>query len=221
MPIGGDTMNLIKRFTTTVSATLDSAVGQLENHDAIIETTIKETRKSVAKTKARINTLRQQQRTYETQLIEAKEQYALWAQRATKLADKDQAKALQCLSRRNQSQNEIERLEQLIEQQKNLINDVSINLQKLQAKSDEMSQKHNLMRSRQAVADVNRAVGKASCNDSVDDTFERWESIVMEHEMEVSDICSRDPLEMEFEQQENEADLLLQLEELKQNNKEQ
>ena len=49
-------MNLIKRLTTSVSATLDSAVGQLENHDAIIETTIKETRQSVAKTKARINT---------------------------------------------------------------------------------------------------------------------------------------------------------------------
>ena len=78
-----------------------------------------------------------------------------------------------------------------------------------------MSQKHNLMRSRQAVADVNRAVGKASCETSVNDTFERWESIVMEHGMAVSDLCDRDPLEMEFAQQENESDLLLQLSELK------
>lgn len=211
-------MNLIKRLTTTVSATLDSAVGQLENHDAIIETTIKETRKSVAKTKARINTLRQQQRTYETQLNEAHEQHALWTQRATKLAESDQEKALQCLSRRNQCQSETVRLTQLIEQQKNLIQDVSINLQKLQTKSDEMSQKHNLMRSRQAVADVNRAVGKASYEVSVDDAFERWESIVMEHEMAVSDICSRDPLDAEFAQQETQADLLQQLDELKQSN---
>ena len=212
-------MNLIKRLTTTVSATLDSAVGQLENHDAIIETTIKETRKSVAKTKARINTLRQQQKTYETQLTEAHEQHALWTQRATNLAESDQDKALQCISRCNQCQSEIARLTQLIEQQKTLIHDVSTNLQKLQTKSDEMSQKHNLMRSRQAVADVNRAVGKASCETSVNDTFERWESIVMEHEMAVSDLCSRDPLDVEFEQQENDADLLQQLQELK-NNKE-
>ena len=211
-------MNLIKRLTTTVSATLDSAVGQLENHDAIIETTIKETRQSIAKTKARINTLRQQLNTYETQLSDAHEQHALWTQRATKLAESDQEKALQCLSRRNQSQSEITRLTQLIEQQKNLISDVSSNLQKLQNKSDEMSQKYNLMRSRQAVADVNRAVGKASSDVSVNDTFERWESIVMEHEMTVSDICSRDPLDAEFVQQENEADLLKQLAELKQSN---
>ena len=207
-------MNLIKRLTTTVSATLDSAVGQIENHDAIIEATIKQTRQSVAKTKARINTLRQQQQAYETQLKDARDQHASWTQRATQLANNDQDKALQCMSRRNQCQSEINRLTLLIEQQKSLINDVSLNLQKLQAQSDEMSQKHNLMRSRQAVADVNRAVGKAANNISVNDTFERWESIVMEHEMTVNDLCTRDPLELELTQQEDDAELLRQLTDL-------
>jgi len=207
-------MNLIKRLTTTVSATLDNAVGQIENHDAIIEATIKQTRQSVAQTKARINTLRQQQNVYETQLADAHDQHSLWTQRATKLANNNQNKALECLSRRNQCQNEINRLTLLIEEQKTLINDVSQNLQKLQIKSDEMSQKHNLMRSRQAVSDVNRAVGKTEINTSVNDSFERWESIIMEHEMAHSEICSRDPLEQEFVLQENEADLLKQLTEL-------
>ena len=207
-------MNLIKRLTTTVSATLDSAVGQIENHDAIIEATIKQTRQSIAKTKARINTLRQQQQAYETQLKDARDQHASWTQRATQLANNDQDKALQCMSRRNQCQSEINRLTLLIEQQKSLINDVSLNLQKLQAQSDEMSQKHNLMRSRQAVADVNRAVGKAANNISVNDTFERWESIVMEHEMTVNDLCTRDPLELELTQQEDDAELLRQLTDL-------
>ena len=207
-------MNLIKRLTTTVSATLDSAVGQIENHDAIIEATIKQTHQSIAKTKARINTLRQQQQAYETQLKDARDQHASWTQRATQLANNDQDKALQCMSRRNQCQSEINRLTLLIEQQKSLINDVSLNLQKLQAQSDEMSQKHNLMRSRQAVADVNRAVGKAANNISVNDTFERWESIVMEHEMTVNDLCTRDPLELELTQQEDDAELLRQLTDL-------
>ena len=49
-------MKLIKRLSTSITATLDSAVGQLENHDAIVEASIKQTRQSVAKTKARINT---------------------------------------------------------------------------------------------------------------------------------------------------------------------
>ncbi len=207
-------MNIFKRFTTSVTATLDNTVRQIENHDAIIEATIKQTRQAAAKTKARINTLRQQQHTYETQLKAAQEQTKLWEQRATKLASNDQAKALQCIARRNQCQNDIERLSGLIEQQQNLIIDVTRNLDKLQQQRDEMTQKHNLMRSRQAVADVNRAVGKVSQDESVNDTFERWESMVMEHEMAVSDVCASDPLDDEFSQQETQAELLIQLTEL-------
>lgn len=214
-------MNFIKRFTTTVSASLDNAVGKMENHDAIIDATIKQTRQSAARTKARINTLRQQLQTYETQLIEAHEQHALWSTRALKLADSDESKALDCLARRNQCQESINRLSVRIEQQKNLINEVVTNLKKLQSKLDEMSQKHNLLRSRQAVSDVNRAVSHACNQETVNDTFERWESVVMENEVvhETSyDQALFDPLDAEFTKQESSAELLLQLAELKSQN---
>lgn len=207
-------MNLIKRLTTSVTATLDSAVGQLENHDAIVDATIKQTRQAVAKTKARINTLRQQENAYRTQLADAQEQHDLWTQRATKLAASDQEKALQCVTRRNQSAAEMKRLTTAGDQQKELIQDVSHNLQKLQHKLDEMTQKHNLMRSRQTVADVNRAMVSANVDDSLSDTFERWESTVLEHEFAVSDVCSRDSLDIELSQSENQQDLLAQLAEL-------
>ena len=212
-------MNIFKRFTTTVTASLDNAVGNLENHDAIIEATIKQTKQSVAKTKARINTLRQQLHSYENKLTEAQTQHALWTERALKLADNDESKALECLSRRNQCKDSMVRLTTQIQQQKNLINDVTSNLKILQNKLDEMSQKHNLMRSRQAVADVNRAVRHASNTETVNDTFERWESLVLVNETTVD--SDYDPLDAEFVQQETDADLLLQLSELKaQNNKE-
>jgi len=208
-------MKLIKRLSTSITATLDSAVGQLENHDAIVEATIKQTRQSVAKTKARINTLRQQLKAYETQLNEAREQYELWTERAATLANTDQAKALQCVARRNQYEAEIGRLDNSTSQQRDLIRDVSHNLQKLQTKLDEMTQKHNLMRSRQTVADVNRAVASVSNDDSISDTFERWESAVLEHEFAVSDACTRDPLDAELSRDEDEADLLAQLQMIK------
>ena len=204
-------MKLIKRLTTSISATLDSAVGQLENHDAIVEATIKQTRQSVAKTKARINTLRQQLNAYESQLKEAQEQFALWTERAAKLADTDQAKALQCVARRNQYEAEIGRLTTAADQQRDLIRDVTHNLTKLQVKLDEMTQKHNLMRSRQTVADVNRAVATVSNDESISETFERWESAVLEHEFAVSDACARDSLDVELTREEDEAALLAQL----------
>ena len=208
-------MNIIRRFTTSVSASLENAVGQLENHDAIVEASIRQTQQSVAKTKARINTLRQQQHCYEKQLKDAENQFDLWTERATKLASSDENKALQCMSRRQQYKNEISRLTTLIDQQISLIHDVSSNLDKLQSKLDEMKQKHNLMRSRQAVAYVNRAVGKAERRVDVNDTFERWESTILEHEMAISDSCTNDPLDAEFTRAENQAELLEELNLLK------
>jgi len=204
-------MKLIKRLSTSLTATLDSAVGQLENHDAIVEASIKQTRQSVAKTRARINTLRQQHNAYQSQLKEARDQYDLWTERAAKLANTDQAKALQCVARRNQCEADIGRLSYSEKQQGELIKEVGANLQTLQTKLDEMTQKHNLMRSRQTVADVNRAVAYASSDDSLSETFERWESTVLEHEFAVSDACARDFLDVELTREEDQADLLAQL----------
>lgn len=204
-------MKLIKRLSTSITATLDSAVGQLENHDAIVEASIKQTRQAVAKTRARINTLRQQHQAYQTQLKEAKEQFDLWTQRAASLAESDQVKALQCVARRNQCEADIGRLSYSEKQQADLVRDVTANLQTLQTKLNEMTQKHNLMRSRQTVADVNRAVAYANTDDNLSDTFERWESAVLVHEFAVSDACSRDSLDLELTRSEDEADLLAQL----------
>lgn len=204
-------MKLIKRLSTSISATLDSAVGQLENHDAIVEASIKQTRQAVAKTKARINTLRQQQNAYQTQLTEAREQFDLWTERATSLANSDQAKALQCVARRNQCEADIVRLSYSEKQQADLIRDVSVNLHTLQKKLDEMTQKHNLMRSRQTVADVNRTMSSVSTDETLNDTFERWESVVLEHEFAVSDACAGDVLDIELTRQEDEINLVAQL----------
>ena len=209
-------MKLIKRLSTSITATLDSAVGQLENHDAIVEASIKQTRQAVAKTRARINTLRQQHNAYQAQLKEANEQFDLWTQRAASLATSDQEKALQCVARRNQCEADIQRLSQSEQQQADLVRDVSANLQTLQTKLDEMTQKHNLMRSRQTVADVNRAVAYARSDESLSDTFERWESAVLEHEFAVSDACSRDSLDDELTRNEDQAELLAQLSQISQ-----
>ncbi len=208
-------MNLIKRLTTSVTATLEGAVGQLENHDAIIDASIKQTRQAVAKTQARLATLRQQQNAYESQLQLSIEQIKVWENRAKSLATENESKALQCLTRRNQNEAESNRLKQSIEQQDGLISSVSANLSTLKTKLDEMTQRHNLMRSRQAVADVSKVTSKSNISEQLDETFERWESVVLETELAVSDACCSDPLEAQFAQQEDKAKLLDQLSALK------
>ncbi len=179
-------MKLIKRLTTSVTATLEDAVGQFENHDAIIEANLKQTRQAVAKTQARLASLRQQQASLEEEQQYAKSQIDVWEERARSLSGSSEMKALQCLSRRNQNEAEARRLNQAIQQQDTLITSVITNLNSLKAKLDDMTQRHNLMRSRQAVADVNRVVAKAGKTHDVNDTFERWEATVLETELPAS-----------------------------------
>lgn len=214
-------MKLIKRLTTSVTATLEDAVGQLENHDAIVEANIRQTRQAVAKTQARLATLRKQLDTFEAQQQHAAEQIDVWEERARSLAGSNDNKALQCLSRRNQNEAEARRLNQAIQQQDTLISGVMTNLNSLKAKLDEMTQRHNLMRSRQAVADVNRVVAKAGQSQQIDETFERWEAVVLENEISVSDGSCADPLEAQFAQQESKAMLQAQLAGLQQNESQQ
>lgn len=213
-------MKLIKRLTTSVTATVGKAVGRLENHDAIINATIRETRQSVAKTKARINTLRQQQSVFESQLKDAFEQANVWQDRARDLADSDQDKALQCLARHNQCLKDGQRLQESVVQQQQLIRQISSNLGKLQGKLEKIQHKQNLLKSRQLLANANHAEASSQCEENLQDTFERWESMVLEHELSIVDQLSADPLEEDFEQRESEAELLQQLARLQVNEKE-
>ncbi len=208
-------MNLIKRLTTSVTATLENAVGELENHDAIVEANIKQTRQAVAKTQARLATLRQQRNAIETQLKTANEQVALWEKRAISIGDENEHQALQCLSRRNHSETEAHRLSSTLDQQDDLIGNVNSNLETLKSKLDEMSQRHNLMRSRQAVASVQSVASKVGQSEQINDTFERWEAAVLETELGASQGCSVDPLEEQFRSQESDKKLHAQLADLK------
>ena len=208
-------MNLIKRLTTSVSATLENAVGELENHDAIVEANIKQTRQAVAKTQARLASLQQQQSNFESQLNVAREQIDLWESRAKSIAVTDEPKALQCLTRRNQSEAEVKRLTQAIDQQSTLITQVADNLHKLKTKLDEMSQRHNLMRSRQTVAEVNRAACKADHSQQLNETFERWEASVLDSELSIGAHSNNDPLDAKFSREELSSELNAQLAELK------
>ena len=208
-------MNIIKRLTTSVSATLENAVGELENHDAIVEANIKQTRQAVAKTQARLASLQQQQTNFESQLETEREQIDLWEGRAKSISITDEPKALQCLTRRNQSEAEVRRLTQAIDQQSTLITQVADNLHKLKAKLDEMSQRHNLMRSRQAVAEVNRATCKADHSQQLNDTFERWEASVLDSELSNGAHSNSDPLDAQFTREELSSELHAQLAELK------
>lgn len=212
-------MNFIKRITATVSSQLEGAVDRMENHEAIVAANIKQSRAAIAKTKARLNTLHKQLNSYQQQLDQHQQERAKWVQRATEQAEHNQQVALQCIARYKQCDRDIARCKQAMPQQQQLIDSVTGHLQTLEEKHIQLSQQHDLMRSRETVAHINRDISKLDQQD-ITDTLERWESRIIEAEITETEASAvvgmgdnlQDPLEATFSQQEHQAELMAELE---------
>ncbi len=207
-------MKLMKRITATLSANVNSAVDQLENHEAIIGAAIKKTRQSIAKTQAQYNALIRQQKHLQSKLERAQADAALWAERAQRTATDDKDKALACLSKRNHFEQEQNHLKASLSQQKDLIRDVARHLEILNQRLDETQQRHQQMRSRQTLAKTSKTVATCLHTDDLETTFERWEATVLEQEPLLYESQAIDPLEAELNREENRVALEAQLDDL-------
>jgi len=204
-------MKLIKRITTTLSANMNSAVNQLENHDGIISASISRTRQSIAKTQSQYNSLIRQQDALKTQLQEAQKQAALWTERAARSANDDKDKALACVAKRNHFEQEQQRIKSNLQQHQGLLREVSQHLETLKKRLSETQQRHQLMRSRHSLAKTSKCVISCMEEDDLDQTFERWEAVVLESEPSVYLQQSTDDLEFELKQEEDHSLLEAQL----------
>ena len=75
------------------------------------------------------------------------------------------------------------------------------------------------MRSRQSLSEAMQIMEKldGEAGSNVDDTFERWETVLLERELFVSDEPSTDRFEMQFVNQEERESLLQELKSLSKN----
>ena len=212
-------MRLIKRISTSLSASMHDAVGRLENHDAIVEASIREQKQVLGKTRARLKTLLKQQRKFEQDKQDCEAEIIRWADRARSLAEQDEQKALSCLARRKQLQHRLADMEANLGRQRELTAQLTETARELEAKLEEASRQHNLMRARQSVADANTAFGSSSeRHDQLDEVFERWESNVMAYEDQspLGDPGDGelDLLESELDKSEQQAELADELQRL-------
>ena len=87
------------------------------------------------------------------------------------------------------------------------------NVREGEARLEEMSQRHTLMRARQSTAEALNASIQAG-DDSLhrmEDSFDRWEVRILQDEMAADSDALPDPLEHEFSSAENEQALRAEL----------
>ncbi|MCH2547682.1 MAG: PspA/IM30 family protein [Alphaproteobacteria bacterium] len=177
-------MRLFTRISATVSSKLEDMVAHVENHDAIIAATLRETRAAVAKSRVRLERVRKDGQALRQRMETLIEQEKLWTDRARSVAASDEAKALECVARRNQCREQIEQTIKTLAHHDQLENQVAENVQRMEQRLTTIAQQQNMMRSRQSTAEAIRVVSQIEGNTAsgIEDTFDRWEMLITETE---------------------------------------
>ena len=197
-------MNLFTRLSATLTGKLESAVSHIENHDAVVEVALKDTRSAVAKARVRLEQVRRDGKSMHMRREMLIEKEAQWTKRAQEVAAEDEHKAIECLARRNQCREQIAQIKQALVRHGQLEQTVSANVARMEERLREMSQQQTLMRSRQSTADAMRIINKIedASSGGIDATFDRWEMLITETEYANGNLPDVDALDLSFVKEE-------------------
>jgi phage shock protein A len=214
-------MSVFKRISATISSRVDQLVSQVENHDAVVESSIREARQAVAKSKVRLARLNNDGTRLRRKLADLQHAEGKWRERAKSVAAQDEDRAIECLRRRQECQRQITDLNGVLDKHHSLEQRLTRDIRTAEERVSEMSQKRNFMRTRQSAAEALNAISDVDDNVSTElaDTFERWEIRVTEAELEAgtSDLDLDDAMEREFIDAEQRDALRAELQQLLRN----
>ena len=201
-------MSIIKRLSTTLFSRIDQVVGEIENHDALIEATIVEQRKKITSAKVQLARVQGQESRLSQQLEELNTEINRWAERAVQSAKQDEARALQCMQRRKQSADQAVRLEASCQEYANTIAKMQTDIHRADNELNALSQKHALMRARQSSGQALNAGGSGIADlNELETAFDRWECRISQ-DLILNDAAENfDTLEEDYRAEEDAATL--------------
>lgn len=210
-------MSLLKRLSITLFSRLDDVVADIENHDAIIEAAIDEQSKKIAAAKVQLNHLKRRQTNIAERLAQLQLSQNRWQSRAEREANQNEAKALECLQRRNETQRQINELESSRQEYRLAAEKLVKDIKRSETDLREVKQKRELLRARQSSSTMlkNTDYTHHSNLKQMEKTFERWEANLCEDEILHSPEPTIDSLEQNYVDQEQRAQLMSELEQLK------
>ncbi len=205
----------LKRITTSLSARVDRLVGELENHDAVVEAGIRERRRAYARASVRLMRLRQHGERLRSRIAELDAASSAWRDRAVNSAQEDTA--LECLRRHKQAGEQAQSLKATLRHHVETETQLAREVESLRQRLLTLEHRRHMLRSREATAEAAAQVrvAAAGVEPDLDETFERWEMHVVEAELDGDSTPQRDPFESAFVADEERAGLSAELAALK------
>ena len=222
-------MQLFKRISSTVLASVDKMISEIENHDAIIESMLKELKVARAQCGVRLNRVAKDGLKMQSEYDKLIDQEQQWTARAATLSqENDQAsqqKALACLERRRKVREQASRLEHRLEEHQKIKQQLQDQLKNIDDRFAEINNKKHLLQSQQSVAEANRVVAAVTSfgASNIDAALDRWEISIAKMDTntqfgDIADEVNDDYLAAEFAESEAQQELMAELEALKQEN---
>jgi phage shock protein A len=207
-------MSLIRRITATVSSHVDRAVSRVENHDAIVEAALRDTRQAASRARVRLKRLQRDGARLQQRHDALGTAIERWSERARAVASDDEAKALACVRRRRDCEQQRAALATAIANHAALEQRMAEQVRQIEGRVEEVMRQRNEMRSRQSVVEALRAVEHMDDGTRIDleETFDRWEIQLGESEILADATSPVDVLESEFLAEEDNAALRAELE---------
>jgi phage shock protein A len=207
-------MNRMHRWKMSVTGWVDGVLAQIENHEATVSSAIGRVRQAAARARVQLKRVERDQRALRELLLKEEGAVEAWLRRAKGASEEE--KALECLRRHKASARRAEALRQRLSEHERSHKELSEGMRMLNERLSELNERRNLMRTRQSRAEAahgmvhaNRPIG------DLEDVFERWEARV--GEIEIASECEQpiDSFEAELLGAEEDAELLIELEELR------
>jgi phage shock protein A len=209
-------VNRFKLWTVSLISNVDQMIGKIENHEAVVTSTIEEVQAAAARARVQLQRVHRDGIALDEELQQTVLLPEQWRMRAKSVAPTDQTKALECLRRARIAARRVETLGARLEEHQRIEGQLAKDVGMIDEKLQELREKRNLMRTRQSRAEALRGVQEETQEVSgVAEVFDRWDVRILEMEMTAG--CDRptDSLEEGFLSQEEEADLKRELEGLK------
>lgn len=207
-------MRMLKRWVSCVATNFDWVLAQVENHEALVDSAIREMQAAGGKARVQLARVKRDGEAMRQRLVQYKEQEQAWTERAIRLGVGEQEKAIECLRRKRALELEIASLEKQSQEHSRLETQLTADLKHLSSRIEELKRKKNTMTARQYRAEAIRAgqTEDIALISELGDIFDRWEGRLAE--AETINLAPEDSLEAELRSEEQQAQLKAELAEL-------
>lgn len=206
-------MAIFRKLSASLTATMESLVGQMQNHQALVEQTIREVSQAASAAKIHLRKVRNEAKQTRDKISELEDGIAKWTERAKASADGDKEVAINCLERKRELEQRIDSLRTRLVDLTSVEAKMTEDSIKIEKQLGELKTKRSQLVLKEKSAQVDSAVNGAfeARLADVQDVFDSWEVSLGQFES----LPASDSLEEQFESAERRKLLEAELNQLR------